>query len=379
MMTDQQQIKELIDKSKNILVVTKKFFNGDDLGSALAWFLFLKKLNKNVEIAIDQFQIPAELNFLSETSIVKKELTHLKKSVITLDITQTGLEELSYDLVDKELKIFITPKRGELRLDDLKIDSASYRFDLIIVLGCSELESLEKIYNDHPNFYFKTPIINLDHQGQNDRFGQINLVELNKTSLAEITFQLFSDLNQILIDEKIATCLLTGLIVATGGFKNPRLTPESLNAASSLITLGANKEQIITNLYRNKSIITINLWGKILSRVKAEENNKVIWSQISRNDLPAVDLPDNTFISILEELLSSVQQAEIVFLFVEEAAGVKIFLYNRNQNINLLPFIGQFNGQGDKKQIIFRLTEPMDAAIDKFLSSLKIFLSSINN
>lgn len=55
MMTEIQQIKEQVNKSKNVLITTKKFINGDNLSTVLAWYLFLKKLNKNVEIVIDEF------------------------------------------------------------------------------------------------------------------------------------------------------------------------------------------------------------------------------------------------------------------------------------------------------------------------------------
>jgi len=377
MMTEAQQIKEQINKSKNILVTTKKFLNGDNLSSGLAWYLLLKKLNKNVEIIIDNFSPPTELNFLPAIENIKKEASHLKKFIISLDISQTELEELSYDISNKELEIYLTAKKGFFRPADVKMKDSGYKFDLIIVLGSQELESLGALYDNHPDFFYQTTIINLDYQSQNDHFGQINLIELNKTAVAEITYYLFKSFNQALINEKIATCLLTGLISATNSFKSLRLTPECLNTASELISLGADKEKIITNLYRTKTINTLNLWGRVLSRLKAEENNKLIWSFINKEDLAGTAIKDNDFISIINELLSYTQKADLLLLFVENSNETKIYLYNNNLNLNLLPLIRQFNGVGDKNLIIFSQPQNLDNCLQEFLTMVKEFL--VNN
>jgi nanoRNase/pAp phosphatase (c-di-AMP/oligoRNAs hydrolase) len=377
MINEEQQIKEEINKSRNILITTKKFFNSDNLSTALAWHLLLKKLNKNVELVIDDFETPAELKFLSNIDSVKKELNHLKKYIISLDISQTELEELSYEIVDKELQIYLSPKSGKIQTKDLSLKDENYRFDLIIVVGCQELESLGKIYDNHPDFFYKTSIINIDCQSQNDRFGQINYIDLNKTSVAEITYNLFNNFNQNLIDEKITTCLLTGLIVATNGFKSFHLTPECLITASKLITRGADKEKIVTNLYRNKSIKTLKLWGKILTRLKSEKDNRIIWSRVNTADYEGLKFQDNDFVNILNELLSTARQADILILFAEQKETTKIFLYNNNLNLNLMPLVRQFNGQGDKRLIIFNINKDIDSRLEEFLLEIKKYLSTI--
>ena len=73
--------------------------------------------------------------------------------------------------------------------------------------------------------------------------------------------------NGISIDAKIATCLLTGLILSTRGFSNQNVTASSLKIASKLIELGANRENIIASLYQTKSISLLKSWGHILSEL----------------------------------------------------------------------------------------------------------------
>ena len=376
MLSLEQQIKEQLNQSNNILITTAKYFSGDQLGTALAWYWYLKKLNKNIEIVIDNYQPLLDYNFLSGDELIKKELTHLKKLTLSLDVSQSDLEELSYDIVDKELLIYLTPKKGVLRQEDLKFKDNNYRFDLIITLGCQDLNSLGKVYDDHPDFFYKTTIINVDYASQNERFGQINLIDLNKIALAEITYELFKKLNESLIDDKIATALLTGLTAATNSFKSLRLTPESLINASQLIALGADKEKIITNLYRNKNITTLNLWGKILTNLKEQE--KIIWSSVTLADQKNHSPEDNDFINVINELLTTARQADILIIFVEEASGTKVYLYNNNLNYNLTPLVSRFNAQGDKKLIIFKHPANLENCQTEFLKELREFLTNIN-
>lgn len=319
---------------------------------------------------------PLEYNFLPSIEVVKKEIASLKKFIVALDISQTKLEELSYDINERELDIYLTVKKGFFRPTDLKMKESGFKFDLIIIIGCQELEALGQIYDNHPDFFYQTPIINLDYQSQNDHYGQINFIELNKTAVAEITYHVFKSLNENFLDEKIATCLLTGLIIATNSFKNIRLTPDCLNDASELISLGAEKEKIITNLYRTKTINTLNLWGKVLSRLKAEENNKLIWSFIKKEDLLNTTIKDNDFISIINELLSYTQKTDLLLLFAENSNETKIYLYNNNLNLNLLPLIRQFNGVGDKNLIIFSRPQNLDNCLQEFLTIVKEFLTN---
>lgn len=376
MLTEDQQIKEQINNSKNILITTAKYFNGDQIATALAWYWFLKKLNKNVEIVIDGFQKSEEFNFLPDIEAIKNQLDHLKKITISLDISQSEIEELSYGIIDKELLLYLTPKKGVIRPEDLKFKDCNFRFDLIITLGCQELESLGKIYDHHPDFFYQTTIINIDFSSQNERYGQINLIDLNKVALSEIIYELLKKLNEDFIDEKIATCLLTGITAATNSFKSLRLTPECLTTASQLIALGADKEKIITNLYRNKKIITLNLWGKILTNLKAED--KIIWSTVSLGDWQNQNFQNSDFINVINELLTTAQQADILILFVEQSAGTKIYLYNNNLNYNLTPLIRRFNGEGDKRLTIFRRVDKLEICRQEFLTAVKEFLQSIN-
>ena len=71
-----EQYKELLTKSKKILITTKSSPSGDGLASCLALKVALEKLNKNSDIIIGDFSLPQEYSFLPQTSDIKTEVSN---------------------------------------------------------------------------------------------------------------------------------------------------------------------------------------------------------------------------------------------------------------------------------------------------------------
>jgi len=124
-----------------------------------------------------------------------------------------------------------------------------FPYDLIFVLDTEDLESLGELYNRNADFFYHTPLINIDHHPHNMRFGQVNFIEVTATSTAEMLYHFFKSWSPENFDGDVATCLLSGMIGKTNCFKSPSITPKALIAASELIGLGARREQVITCLY----------------------------------------------------------------------------------------------------------------------------------
>lgn len=346
-LTTIQQIQEAIKNSNNVLITFKKIHSGDAVSSALALALILKKLRKQVDIICDNFVLPPKYNFLPSTSEIQTQNSPLRKFIISLDISKTKIDEFSYDIAENKLNIFITPKSGYFNQSDVTTSSSEFKYDLIFVLDTSDLEMLGTIYDKNTEFFYNTPLINIDHEAENEHFGQINLVDLTATSTAEIIFDIFEKTAPETIDENIATCLLTGLISETKSFKSPQITPKSLNTVSKLIAVGARREQIIQNLYQTKSINTLKLWGKILSNINHDSNLNLVWSTIKNQDFHQTGTNENFLPEIFDDLMGSSPEAQIVTLIYENDKNIKSIIYT-DKKINALNLTRTFKPVGSK-------------------------------
>lgn len=364
-------IKELIVKSKKILITTRKQFTGDGLASALALLLILQKLNKNAEVVIDNFKLPDNLKFLPEVDRVKNEVKRLKKFIINLDISQTGVEALNYDIQGNNLRIHLTPKFGVFTPEDLKFETSQFTFDLIITVDTPELENLGKLYDHHRDIFYQIPVINIDHSANNEQYGHINLVDLTAASTTEIIFDLIKQWDNLLLDQKIATCLLAGLISKTKSFKTNQVTPRALTIAGELINLGANRKEIVTHLYQTKTIATLKLWGKVLSRLQADTLNKIVWSKLDLHDFTEAGATEQDLTGVVEELISSSPLSQIIILFSQIGLNqTKVFLHSQDAT-SALSLCREYNPVGDKKTASFTVNEGLEQTEKLVLTSLK--------
>ncbi|MDD5341671.1 MAG: DHH family phosphoesterase [Patescibacteria group bacterium] len=371
-LTINQQIFELLKKSKRTLITFRKNHSGDAISSALGFYLFLKKINKAADIVCQDFSAPQNYSFLPQLNQIKPSLLGLKRFIISLDLADSKIKDFSYDTKGSNLNIYLTPESGSLAEKNISFKSGDYRYDLIITVDTDDLESLGDVYEKNTEFFFNTPIINIDHNPENEQYGQINLVELTKTSSAEIIFNLIKEFDANLLDQEIATCLLTGMISKTKSFRTTNITPATLNIASQLIVNGADRDMIIQNLYRTKTINTLKLWGKVLARIKHDPQYKLAWSYLQQKDFIELNLQNPNLSEVIEELMTTAPEAEIIVLFYEnDKKGISGLVYT-SKNYDSLYLAKSFSPFGTKTMASFELKKPdLGEAVREVIENIK--------
>jgi len=372
MLNENEQIKQLIENKKNILIVFGEPTNGDAIGSAVALALFLEKMGKRIDIVSDDFNLPNNFKFLNKAKEIKSGFDFLQKFVISVDINKTGLQELSYDVKDNKLRIFITPKQSFLNRENIRTAQSDFKYDLIFVVDTPDLESLGNIYDNNTELFYQKPIINIDHKSSNENFGQINLIDITHTSTAESIYHLIKEIGPEQINQEIATSLLTGIISKTRSFKSQNIKPQTLNTASELINLGAERERIVQNLYRTKTIATLKLWGSVLSHLQNDNNLNLAWSVITRDDFIRSNSTPEDLSNIIEELLSNSPQIKLLVLLYEKNEQIHVILdTNKEYNaLELLRPFGQVNGDKQQARTILENTN-LKQAEEKIIETIK--------
>ncbi len=410
-----QQFFNLIEKSKNILISFPIDWSGDAISASLALFLFLKKIGKNVEIGAEHmkntnnFKIPTtSFKFLPAFSEIKDSLENLMKFIVSVDLKNAKVSQIKYVIENNKLNFIISPKDGFFTENDLSSNLGGFKYDLIITLDSCNLESLGKIYDNNIDFFYKTPIINIDQSPENEEFGQLNIIDLKAVAVAEIIFNLLFNYNKKLIDEDIATCLLTGIIFRTKSFKTSNITPRVLATTSKLIELGARREEIVSNLYRSRSLSTLKLWGRVLNNLSTTEDNNIIWTTLFKNDFQISKSSEENLQDVIDELIISIPTAKVIVVFyslneisvLDEQYMVsddkqdfndktivihnsfdKIFKTNVSvcsvKNIDALELIKNLKPEGTKKIAQASINRPLKEVEKEVISSIKNQLEKI--
>lgn len=316
-LTQSQQFKQLLEGKKQILIVFDKNSKGDGIGSAAALSLFLKQWGIRAEIISPEFSLPEQYRFVQHAKKIRPSSGHLQKFILSIDVTKNGVKELSYDVFENHLRIFVTPKEGVIESSQIKTSQSGYLYDLIIVVDTPDLKSLGSLYLDNMDFFGNTPIVNIDHKPHNEQFGHLNMIDITASTTAEIIFALCKDLRGDFVDKDISEALLTAMIAGTNSFRSINVRHKTLAAASELVQRGADRNKIIKHLYQTKSIATFKLWGAALTNLQFDKNLGLAWTTITRDELihsgaSELDLP-----SVIDELISNTPDANIIMLLHE--------------------------------------------------------------
>ena len=226
-MTLDEILKELKEAEK-IVVLTHESPDGDAIGSSLAMKLMLKELGKEADIIIPEYS--RMFQFLP------------------------GSEEI-------------------------KTDSEIQKYDLAISLDCANLKRLAQ--NEYFEKAKKTIVI--DHHGSNNMYGDLNYVNPVSPACCEILLGM-TEYFGIKISKEIGTCIMTGIITDTGGFRHAGITPDTFEYTAELIRLGVDVPDIYKKTMRTKTKANFELTKRVIDRMELLEEGKVSFTYINTQD-----------------------------------------------------------------------------------------------
>ena len=226
-MTLDEILKEIEDANK-IVILTHESPDGDAIGSSLAMKLMLKSLGKEADVIVSEY--PRLFNFLPTADQVKNE-SNIKK------------------------------------------------YDLAISVDCADLKRLmKKEYFENAK---KTIVI--DHHGSNTMYGDLNYVNPVSPACCEILAEMF-EYFQIDISKELGTCIMTGIITDTGGFRHAGINSETFEFTAELIRKGVNIPDIYKRTLRTKTKANFLLTKKVMERMEILEDGKVTFTYITTKD-----------------------------------------------------------------------------------------------
>ena len=237
-----EEIKKLINEAKNICLIPQETTEPESLTAALALFYTLKELGKNVNLIIEK--IPEKYHFLIPSLDF---ISSPKNFVISIPTNVANVSSVYYEKNDDSLKIHLTIDKGTIKKDNLSFYFSEAKPDLVITLGVQDFQKQLSGKLDAFGFLLNAPILNIDNNQSNKKFGAVNV--LQDCALSEMLLEIISSINKNPITKETATCILADLIVYYNNFQNPKIPLTVFQLCADLMSKGADREQIIKNIY----------------------------------------------------------------------------------------------------------------------------------
>lgn len=221
-------ILEEIKKAKSIILLTHETPDGDAIGSVLAMNLALQTLGKDPVVIVREF--PRIFDFLPCVDEIKKEVE---------------IQE----------------------------------YDLAISLDCADFKRL--VGKEYFEKAKKTIVI--DHHGSNQMYGDLNYVNPVAPACCEILVGMLEYFG-IEIGKEIGTCIVTGIITDTGGFKYQGVTAETFEFTAELLRKGVKVSDIYRRVLEVRTKPNYELFKRTLQRMEVLEDGKVAFTYITKQD-----------------------------------------------------------------------------------------------
>jgi len=355
-----QQLEEILKKSKNILIFLPQSPSDDAVSAGWSFYFFLKKTGARPTIAFnDPFKNNGRFNFLPRPKNITDTISGARDFIISFNTLRNKIGNVRTVEKKNELRIYITPEQGSIDPRDFSFIPAKFKFDLVIVLGSPDKESLGKIYEENPDIFYEVPVINIDCRNSNDNFGQINMVDITASSTCEILAEIFEKINPSSLDENIANCLLTGIISATGSFQKKNTTPKALQLSARLMDKGGDQQKIIRHLYKTQPLHLLKLWGRIMARIKWDEKLKLVWSLVSLEDFVQSHSKPSDIPLVLEKIKDNYSSGKIfMVLFNETPDTIKgIIEFSQEKDLKKTAPLLELEGEIKGSLYEFKITD----------------------
>ena len=216
--------------------------------------------------------------------------------------------------------------------------SVPLEYDYLIVVDSSDIMRTGKVLDGLP-----APDLVIDHHNTHDDFGKLEYVkpEIEATALI-----LADSLPRwgLTITMDAATCLLTGLLSDTIGFRTANTQPAALRAAADLMEIGADFHEVYLKTLSDKTLAEALYWGQGLSKI--QQNGAILWSTLTLNDRIISSYQGNDDADLIN-ILSAIKGPLMTILFVEQEGGVKIS-WRSVEGVDVSKLAREFGGGGHK-------------------------------
>jgi phosphoesterase RecJ-like protein len=218
------------------------------------------------------------------------------------------------------------------------------QYDLGISVDCG---SADRLGLARPLFEGAKVSANIDHHVSNERFGKVNVVEPTAAASAEVAFDILKAM-KIPLDANIATCLYTGIVTDTGGFKYSNTTAKVMEAVASLISAGADPEYIFKQLYEEQPLCQVLLQADAVLRTQFNADKTIGWTLVSRDLLSQYGALDEHLDGVVESI-RRVDSVLVAVVFKEmEPGNTKISIRSDSHEIDVSAVMGLFGGGGHR-------------------------------
>jgi bifunctional oligoribonuclease and PAP phosphatase NrnA len=233
----------------------------------------------------------------------------------------------------------------------------SWSFEAMIVLDCGDRSRIGRVQE------LLTPekeVFNIDHHVTNTLFGDVNLVNPQSSSTAEMLYELFA-VAGCELTKTMASNLYAGLMTDTGCFRYDNTTARTHEIAAELFRFDIKAPDIYQRIYETVALADARLFAGVINSIDVLYDGQVVVVELSQQILKgfseAFDVRDAVF-----NYLRPIKGVKLIVILTEVSANETRVNFRSSGRVDVARLAGYFDGGGHKNASGCRLSQPMTSA-----------------
>ena len=212
-------------------------------------------------------------------------------------------------------------------------------------------------------------MLNIDHHHDNTRFADVNLVDVEASSTAEIVFEIIKRLG-VEVTESIAQALYVGLITDTGMFMYENTDARTHRVAAELIESGVDVNGIFRRLYERVPEAKLKLIARALGRIDRRLDGALSTTYLSAEDYAATGA-DETLTEGIIDFVRGIEGTAVAAVVRDkpdsQREARKVSLRSTDGSVDVSVIARKMGGGGHRRAAGFSTDRSYDELVE-FLS-----------
>lgn len=259
---------------------------------------------------------------------------------------------------------FIFGEDKEIIVQPQNIESIKNKIDLIIAVDVG-VSSRGAPWTTNLN---GVPIMNIDHHIDNDRFGDINIVDKTYSSTCEMIYEFFK-INKIDIIEKMGKAIYTGIVYDTGSFRYNATSQKTHSFVGEIVNrFDFDKNEVYEILFENKKVQSLALQMKVFNSLELFNNGTIALTTLDRNGYKECNAEESDAMELVR-VGSSIEGVDFSIFIHEKKDKIKVSLRSKG-DFNVNAVAKRYDGGGHVKASGFSMQGTVEEVKNKILSEL---------
>ncbi|MBU4216393.1 bifunctional oligoribonuclease/PAP phosphatase NrnA [Candidatus Parcubacteria bacterium] len=220
-------------------------------------------------------------------------------------------------------------------------------FDLFIALDCGSL-SRTNLTKEIGHRHKDQIAIEFDHHPKIDSYSNIEVRNAKASSTAEVLY-FFLKANKVRFNKNFANCILTGILTDTGNLLYESTSEKTIKITSEMLVYGARYPMILENTWRNKSLLSMRVWGRAMSNLKINSFYNFAYSFLTKDDIKNSGVTEEELEGIPGFLSNLAGVKALVFMREEEGGKIKGSLRTTHPDVDISKLAQVLGGGGHKR------------------------------